>query len=157
MIHLDLLEAPASTGRKYQHIEDLVFTNGSHGGLHAVERLRSMAEQESTIELKWDGCIDGDTEVLTTRGDIPIKELVFLNRLGEDVKVFGRNLSSSIPVDEITDVSATAISHGTKSWVEIEFDNGGILRCTEDHQIFTKNRGWVPAGTLTVEDEIQEM
>jgi hypothetical protein len=51
-----ILEAAAPTvGRKYQHIEDLVFTNGSHGGLHAVERLQSMGGQGGTIELKWDG------------------------------------------------------------------------------------------------------
>ena len=51
-----ILEAAApAVGRKYQHIEDLVFTNGSHGGLHAVERLQSMGGQGGTIELKWDG------------------------------------------------------------------------------------------------------
>lgn len=51
-----ILEASApAVGRKYQHIEDLVFTNGSHGGLHAVERLQSMGGQGGTIELKWDG------------------------------------------------------------------------------------------------------
>ena len=50
-----LKEAGPAVGRKYQHIEDLVFTNGSHGGLHAVERLRHMAEQGGNIELKWDG------------------------------------------------------------------------------------------------------
>lgn len=50
-----IYEAGASVGRKYQHIEDLVFTNGSTGGLHAVERLQSMGQQGGTIELKWDG------------------------------------------------------------------------------------------------------
>lgn len=49
-------EAAAPTvGRKYQHIEDLVFTNGSNGGLHAVERLRHMGAEGGHIELKWDG------------------------------------------------------------------------------------------------------
>ena len=52
----ELLEAaPPTVGRKYQHIEDLVFTNGSQGGIHAAERLRSMGGQGGTIELKWDG------------------------------------------------------------------------------------------------------
>ena len=51
---IELLEA-AGVGRKYQHIEDLVFTNGSQGGLHAAERLRSMASTGGTIEIKWDG------------------------------------------------------------------------------------------------------
>jgi hypothetical protein len=50
-----IIEAAAAIGRKYQHIEDLVFTNGSTGGLHAVERLQSMGTEGSTIELKWDG------------------------------------------------------------------------------------------------------
>jgi len=50
-----LQEAAPSIGRKYQHIEDLVFTNGSNGGLHAIERLQSMTGQGGNIELKWDG------------------------------------------------------------------------------------------------------
>jgi len=50
-----LLEAAPGIGRKYQHIEDLVFTNGSNGGMHAIERLQSMAGQGGNIELKWDG------------------------------------------------------------------------------------------------------
>ena len=52
----ELFEAAApAVGRKYQHIEDLVFTNGSVGGLHAVERMRKMSQQGGSIELKWDG------------------------------------------------------------------------------------------------------
>ena len=50
-----LKEAGPAVGRKYQHIEDLVFTNGSDGGIHAAERLHSMGQQGGTIELKWDG------------------------------------------------------------------------------------------------------
>ena len=46
---------PKAVGRKYQHIEDLVFTNGSKGGLHAVERMRSMVTQAGTVETKVDG------------------------------------------------------------------------------------------------------
>jgi hypothetical protein len=52
----ELFEAAApKVGRKYQHIEDLVITNGVQGGLHAVERLRDMLEDPKSIELKWDG------------------------------------------------------------------------------------------------------
>jgi hypothetical protein len=51
-----LSEAAAPTiGRKYQHVEDLVFTNGSAGGQHAIERLRDMLTHGNSIELKWDG------------------------------------------------------------------------------------------------------
>ena len=54
-IKSSLIEAGPEVGRKYQHIEDLVFTNGSGGGVHAAERLRSMAQQGGSIEIKWDG------------------------------------------------------------------------------------------------------
>jgi len=50
-----IMEAAPTVGRKYQHVEDLVFTNGSAGGLHAVERLQSMTQEGHGIELKWDG------------------------------------------------------------------------------------------------------
>jgi hypothetical protein len=51
-----LFEAAApGVGRKYQHIEDLVISNGSGGGLHAVERMSHMVDNYDTIELKWDG------------------------------------------------------------------------------------------------------
>lgn len=49
------LNEATDIGRKYQHIEDLVLSHGSHGGLHAVERLRDMATTGGSIELKWDG------------------------------------------------------------------------------------------------------
>jgi len=41
--------------------------------------------------------------------------------------------------------------------VELEFDNGKIVRCTTDHEILTINRGWVAAGELTDEDNISEI
>jgi hypothetical protein len=47
--------AGPKVGRKYQHIEDLIVSDGSHGGLHAIERLRHMGEEGGNIELKWDG------------------------------------------------------------------------------------------------------
>ena len=51
-----LLEAAGpAVGRKYQHIEDLVVTNGSGGGLHAVERMRHMVDNYDSLEIKWDG------------------------------------------------------------------------------------------------------
>jgi len=50
-----LLEAAGQVGRKYQHIEDLVIANGSHGAMHAIERLGHMMDNYDSIELKWDG------------------------------------------------------------------------------------------------------
>ena len=54
--------APA-VGRKYQHIEDLIFTGipsksipaGSKAGIHAIRILKTMSHVGKGIELKWDG------------------------------------------------------------------------------------------------------
>ena len=41
--------------------------------------------------------------------------------------------------------------------IELEFENGKIIRCTKDHQFLTKNRGWVEAQHLTDIDDIVEV
>lgn len=61
---MELFEAAApAVGRKYQHVEDLVFTGipskgiaaGADAALAAVRILQSMATTGGTTELKWDG------------------------------------------------------------------------------------------------------
>ena len=41
--------------------------------------------------------------------------------------------------------------------VELEFEDGRIIKCTKDHEILTNNRGWVKAIELTEEDSISEI
>lgn len=41
--------------------------------------------------------------------------------------------------------------------VELEFEDGRIIKCTKDHEIFTLNRGWIKADELTQQDEISEV
>lgn len=41
--------------------------------------------------------------------------------------------------------------------IEIEFDNGKKITCTIDHEILTKNRGWVKACELSFEDGISQI
>ena len=41
--------------------------------------------------------------------------------------------------------------------VELEFEGGRKIKCTTDHEILTKNRGWVKAIDLTEKDDICEI
>ena len=41
--------------------------------------------------------------------------------------------------------------------VELEFENGKIVRCTKDHKFLTSNRGWVEAQNLSDEDDVVEI
>lgn len=52
------------------------------------------------------------------------------------------------------DVSAASKTKTVTELYEIEDENGNVLRCTGDHLIFTKNRGYVRADELVESDEL---
>lgn len=41
--------------------------------------------------------------------------------------------------------------------LELEFDNGIIIRCTREHEFYTANRGWVQAQELHSSDELNDV
>ena len=45
----------AKVGREYQHLEDLVFIEGSKGAMKAADTLEKMGSDSSDIAIKWDG------------------------------------------------------------------------------------------------------
>jgi DNA polymerase III alpha subunit len=75
-----------------------------------------------------------------------------------------------IPIEQVK-VGSQAIDHQSNPQVvkdtlqydideqiiELEFENGTIIKCTADHKFYTNNRGWVPAQDLTEQDDIREV
>lgn len=49
-----ITEAP-KVGREYQHLEDLVFVDGSEGAKEAVNILKKLGSDASDVAIKWDG------------------------------------------------------------------------------------------------------
>ena len=39
----------------------------------------------------------------------------------------------------------------------IQFENGSQVKCTQDHEFYTENRGWVKAVDLNEFDDIREI
>jgi hypothetical protein len=50
---ISLTEAPV--GREYQHLEDLVFVDGSAGAMKAADILDDLGNDSSDVSIKWDG------------------------------------------------------------------------------------------------------
>jgi hypothetical protein len=50
-----VLTEAAKVGREYQHLEDLVFVDGSAGAMKAADILAGMGKSSGDIAIKWDG------------------------------------------------------------------------------------------------------
>src|SRR6202171_4519631 len=79
-------------------------------------------------------CLPGDVPITTDSGDIPIGDIVN-SRLS--VGVLG-------PSGEWQEIEAYERNPG-RPLVEIETEDGSVLRCTEDHLVFVYGQGYVAA------------
>lgn len=146
-----------------EHLEDEVLNNGTNGARDAInflQSLRDMLAGNSTskvsVTTKWDGCVDGDTLILTNLGDMTIREIVNNPELWPNLKVMGKQIEID-DSDVFTNITNGVSQIGDKSWVEIEFENGSSIKLTSDHEIHTTNRGWIKAEELTKDDDITEL
>jgi ribonucleoside-diphosphate reductase alpha chain len=103
-------------------------------------------------------CVVGDTLITilinnTEEREIRIKDLDFYLKKYQDVKVKGHNIETN--KSEFEAVEAFAQTGESTELYEIEDEQGNIIRCTPEHQIYTKNRGYVMAKDLEEDDIIQ--
>ncbi|HEV2777154.1 MAG TPA: LAGLIDADG family homing endonuclease, partial [Solirubrobacteraceae bacterium] len=100
-------------------------------------------------------CFPASARVHTTRGLLPIAELVARGEAGEDIRVYTHRATAETPG---TGVAATApvayMRNGFKPIVRLRFANGSELRCTPNHRLWTTNRGYVRAEELTAVDRV---
>lgn len=91
-------------------------------------------------------CIIGSSMINMANGSV---------RAMHDLKVgdLVRSWSEEAQCFESQQVEAT-MNNGVRDCIELTFEDGRKLTCTADHRILTKNRGYVPAGELTVNDDI---
>src|SRR6266568_939663 len=100
-------------------------------------------------------CFPGDARVHTTVGLLPIAELFERAEAGEDIRVYTNLATAASPaVGVVASRPIAVMRNGTSDVVRLRFTNGGELRCTPNHRIWTSNRGWVEAQTLTDHDEV---
>lgn len=149
-----LTESKENVNVHLEHLEDLVLNQGISGARDAITFLTSLSKMLSghtkssvNITTKWDGCVHPDSLVLTGRGMRRIEEVQ------PDDVVLSKDLGTGS--NGYAPVLGTNIGHKGKRWVSLELELG-CIRVTEDHKILTKNRGWVEARNLTLEDDIED-
>lgn len=102
-------------------------------------------------------CLTGDTiiQIMNTDNNVQSMSLASFVEQYEFGAMTGVKVrSSNISTGEVTwnTVSNAAKTATVTELIEIEDESGKIIRCTPDHQIYTKNRGYVKAGELLETD-----
>lgn len=97
-----------------------------------------------------DECVNGDTLILTPTGEKKIKDI----KEGELVISYNEKTKSFEP-NKVLEVHQNHNSSKNAKMLRLELEDGKILELTENHPVYTKNRGWVRAGELNEEDDIE--
>lgn len=109
-------------------------------------RLRAFDE---ILYILMNGCFHEDTLIKTASGSKKISDITPEDQV----------LSYDIENDKFEFINpkwCIETPHSAeKQKIEIEFEDGSLVKCTEDHEFYTTNRGWVKAKDLTEDDDIK--
>lgn len=92
---------------------------------------------------KLHGCVHSDTLITLADGT---QEMIRDVQDGTSILSYNEKTGGK----EFDVVKEVIIQKIDKPWIELEFDDGTILKCTSDHPILTSD-GWVEAKNLTSE------
>jgi intein/homing endonuclease len=95
------------------------------------------------------GCFHEDTLIKTKKGNKKIKDV----SIDDEVLSFDieNNKFEYIKPERVVETPHSL----EKPKLELEFEDGSIIKCTTDHEFFTTNRGWVKAEDLEENDDIK--
>jgi ribonucleoside-diphosphate reductase alpha chain len=100
-------------------------------------------------------CFPGDACVHTTKGLMPIAELITRGEAGEEIRVYTHRATADNPATGVLATQPIAfMRNGVSPIVRLRFANGAELRCTPNHRIWTLTRGYVRAEELTGADRV---
>ena len=139
-----LLKERTDTGRIYLVFIDNVIKQGPFDPKHHTIYQSNL-------------CLTGDTTIQIMNTDTTVQSLSLLSFVEQfefgamhDVKVRSYNIvTGKVTWNTVTNAAKTAT---VTTLIEIEDETGKIIRCTPDHQIYTKNRGYVNACDLLETD-----
>ena len=101
-------------------------------------------------------CFPADQRVVTDRGLIRIGDLVTRAAQGETFEIYTNDVTAE--ADSQPRIVATRplryMVTGTNEIVELAFSDGSRLRCTPNHRVWTRDRGWVRAEELAETDRV---
>lgn len=147
------------------HQEDSMYIDG-YAGFRAslgmmssvLSRLSGYSKSKINVSTKIDGCVHENTIIKTSVGEMTIQAFHERFNSGENLSVMGKDfIQDGVEIDRMVEVHNSYCHSGNKEWVEIQLENGSSVKLTADHEVHTRNRGWVKAGELLTGDDITEL
>lgn len=137
--------------RETQDFIDLSTVSNRISRYKEYERLRAVPEVETCLTIFSDeACVSGNTKVATPFGFKTIKSLTEDN--SEDkFLVYSYDFQKK---DYTLGWGHHPRKTKTAETVELIFDNGGKLECTEDHKVLLRTGNWIQAGDIKVGDDL---
>lgn len=139
-----LLELRMMTGEPYLH-----FIDESNRKLPQWLKDKGLKVHQSNL------CLTGDTSVNVIVNDVMMSvrldEVISIFNEGGSVKVESKNLDTgTIEYKQITNAAMTA--RNAQLILIEDAESGKSIKCTPDHKVYTKNRGYVMAKNLKEDD-----
>jgi hypothetical protein len=141
-----------------QEVKDVVDSKNSSSmviNFHNGSMVYAVSANERTMsEGSHPNCFDGETTFINTnKGKKKLKDIVD-NKLNINVRCYNEK-TGVLEYKPITDWHKNSIQN--KKMLKISYEIYGKIEeiiCTEDHLVYTKNRGWVKALYLNLENDI---
>lgn len=105
----------------------------------------SNIEGESFKLIILEECLPAGSKIFTVRGEVNVEDV----KEGECVYAYDHAQGLILP--KLVKRSFSQPLRDRKM-VNVSFENGEVLRCTDNHKVFVQNRGYVRADTLQIDD-----
>ena len=140
-----VIESQIETGTPYMLYKDAANSKSNQKNLGTIKSSNLCLSGDSIIDIMIDGLELSDS----------LDNVVSLVKEGTEILVKSMNIETSVV--EYKKITNAAMMNPSSEVIEIEDEvSGNKIRCTEDHLIYTKNRGYVMAGEL-LENDILEI
>lgn len=118
-----------------------------------IENIRNFPDifnegEEVVASEKTHGCLEKSTKILLSDGTEKNIE-----NMQEGDLIISYDVDRKTYVEDVVQKIIMRKPEDSK-WIELSFDNGRSIICTENHLFFTENRGWVEAINLSEKDTI---
>ena len=138
-----ILESQIETGTPYILYKDAINKKSNQSNIGVI--------RSSNL------CLDGDTKVKCridgkeSEFDLVTIDVLFKN--GERIEVLSRDTDKGI--DEWCLIENSGITNVNAETIKITDESGNFIICTEEHEVWTENRGYVMAKDLREDDELK--